>query len=78
MLNVLSSLGRRKIDRQAVQKNKERNDFEPFFQIKSNSDVIAVVRALTMRAFTALFQTLFFPNFFVKLFFCAREKRPEL
>ena len=60
MLNVLSSSGSRKIARHAVQRNNEReNDFQAFFRFKSNSGLIAVARALTMRAFIALFQPLF-------------------
>ena len=60
VLNVLSSSGSTKIARNAVQRNNERdNDFQAFFQIKSNSGLIAVAQALTMRAFHVLFQTLF-------------------
>ena len=55
VLNVLSSSGSRKIVRHAVQRNNERSDFQAL--LKSNSDLIAVVRAPTMRAFIALFQT---------------------
>ena len=60
VLNVLSSLGSTKIARHAVQRNNKReNDFQAFLRIKSNSGLIAFARAVTMRAFIALFQTLF-------------------
>ena len=60
VLNVLSSSGSTKIARHAVQRNNERDDhFQAFFRIKSNLGLIAVARALTMRAFNALFRTLF-------------------
>ena len=60
VLNVLSSSGSTKIARHAVQRNNERETiFKHFFLIKSDSGLIAVARALTMRAFNALFQTLF-------------------
>ena len=68
VLNVLSCSGSTKIARLAVQRNNEReNDFQAFFRITSNSDLIAVARALTMRAFIALFQTLFCLIFFDEL-----------
>ena len=64
VLNVLSGSGSTKMARHTVQKNNEReNDFQAFFRIKSNLGLIVVFRALTMRAFIALFQTLFLLNF---------------
>ena len=64
VLNVLSGSGSTKIATHAVQRNSEReNDFQTFFRIKPNSGLIAVARALTMRALNALFQTLFCLNF---------------
>ena len=60
VLNVLSCSGLTKIARLAVQRNNEsENDFQAFFRIKSNSGLITFARAVTMRAFIALFQTLF-------------------
>ena len=60
VLNVLSSSGSTKIATHTVQKNNEReNDFQAFFRIKSNSGLITLARAVTMRAFIAMFQTLF-------------------
>ena len=54
MLNVLTGSGSTKIAKHAVQRNNEReNDFQAFFRIKSNLGLIAVARALTMRAFIA-------------------------
>ena len=55
VLNVLSCSGSTKIARHAAQRNNEK----AFFRIKSTSGLIAVARAQTMRAFIALFQTLF-------------------
>ena len=43
VLKLLSSSCRRKTARYGVLRNKERNDFQAFFLMKSNSGLIAVV-----------------------------------
>ena len=58
VLNVLSSSGSTKIASTLCREITRENDFQAFFRITSNSGLIAVARALTMRAFIALFQTL--------------------
>ena len=65
VLNVLSSWGSTKIARHAGQRNNERDDdFQAFFKIKSNWGLIAVARALIMRAVYCVVSDTFLLNFF--------------